>query len=53
MSHIGSKNNITQPSRQCFGCKYWEPAQKALFLGVSGHCSAKYCKKNSIHSRKS
>lgn len=52
MSHMGSGNNLMQPSGQCFGCKYWEQAHKALFLGISGHCTLSYCKKNSIHARK-
>lgn len=50
MSHIGSRKNITQPSRQCFGCKYWKPAQKAWLLAESGHCrkAAAYSRKNKV-----
>jgi len=52
MSHIGCGNNITQPTGQCFGCKYWKPARKTLFLSTSGHCTLSYCKKNSIYNRR-
>lgn len=52
MSHMGSGNNLMQPSGQCFGCKYWAQAHRDMFIGVSGHCTLSYCKKNSIHTRK-
>lgn len=52
MSHIGCGNNITQPTGQCFGCKYWKPARKTLFLSTSGHCTLSYCKKNSIYNKR-
>ena len=50
MSHIGCRNNITQPTGQCFGCKYWKPARKTLFLSTSGRCTLSYCKKNSVYN---
>ena len=52
MSHIGCGNNITQPTGQCFGCKYWKPARKTLFLSTSGHCTLSYWKKKSIYNKK-
>lgn len=52
MSHIGCRNNITQPTGQSFGCKYWKPARKTLFLSTSGRCTLSYCKKNSIYNKK-
>lgn len=46
MSRIGIGANITQPDAKCMNCKYWKQAEKIRFgYGMSGQCSAGYCKK--------
>jgi hypothetical protein len=47
MSRIGIGANITQPDAKCMNCKYWKQAGKIRFgYGMSGQCSAGYCKKD-------
>lgn len=47
MSKIGLGNNINQPTKQCFSCKYWKAATKLSLLEITepGYCSAGFCKK--------
>lgn len=47
MSKIDLGNNINQPTKQCFSCKYWKAATKLSLLEITepGYCSAGFCKK--------
>ena len=35
MSKIGLGNNINQPTKQCFSCKYWKAATKLSLLEIT------------------